>query len=484
MLLARLKDIVTLSAFGAVALFLVSCGGGGNDSTPGPSANVTERTVETGRFIDSPVIGISYIVGDEVGVTDETGSFRYVAGSKVQFKVGDIMIGEALGQSIVTPVDLVSGARDERDSTVTNITRFLLAVDDDANPDNGITLTEIVRDLGIGKAINFAQAPEVFENDGDVQVIVAELTAGTHAGARALVTTETAQAHLKSSLLDLLKGSYEGALTNAETGVWTFAVSRTGNVTGTATLANGGTLPLSGAITSSGDVQLGVSTFLTITGSISRSGGILGTWRNTSSGENGTLSGEKTSAQSIETDPSLSADVADASPRVKLATNLGDIVIELNESKAPITVTNFLRYVEDEFYDGTIFHRVIDDFMIQGGGFTESYIPKQSRDPITNEAANGLKNVRGAIAMARSSDPHSATSQFFINVVDNDFLNYRASNDNEWGYAVFGKVVSGMDIVDAINSVKTAARGPFREDAPQQTVVILSATVVDPAGGL
>ncbi len=160
---------------------------------------------------------------------------------------------------------------------------------------------------------------------------------------------------------------------------------------------------------------------------------------------------------------------------VKLETSMGSIVIELNEQAAPVTVKNFLGYVEEGFYDGTIFHRVIPDFMIQGGGFTVEMVQKQTHDPIINEANNGLKNERGTIAMARTSDPNSATCQFFINHRDNGPLNY-VENVNP-GYAVFGKVIEGMDVVDAIASVKTTTRMGY-DDVPVEPVVIKSARVV------
>lgn len=169
---------------------------------------------------------------------------------------------------------------------------------------------------------------------------------------------------------------------------------------------------------------------------------------------------------------------AEDHPRVKLQTSMGDVVIELVPEKAPKSVANFLEYTKAGFYDGTIFHRVIPTFMIQGGGFTEKYQQKQVRAPIPNEANNGLKNVRGSIAMARTSDPASATAQFFVNVVDNEFLDYRSATPQGWGYAVFGKVVEGMDVVDKIRNVSTGAGGPFGGDVPTKTIVIQRATVV------
>lgn len=159
---------------------------------------------------------------------------------------------------------------------------------------------------------------------------------------------------------------------------------------------------------------------------------------------------------------------------VKIQTTMGDIILELDKEKAPITSENFLTYVQENFYDGTIFHRVISNFMIQGGGFAPDMAEKKTNPPITNEASNGLKNDRGTIAMARTSNPHSATSQFFINLVDNDFLNYSPQNP---GYAVFGKVIEGMDVVDKIAKVKTATKGPH-ENVPVESVIIESATIV------
>ncbi len=161
---------------------------------------------------------------------------------------------------------------------------------------------------------------------------------------------------------------------------------------------------------------------------------------------------------------------------VKLNTNYGTIVLELNTDKAPKTVANFLQYAKDGFYDGTIFHRVINGFMIQGGGMQPGMVEQQTRDPIQNEADNGLTNARGSIAMARTPDPHSASAQFFINVADNDFLNYRAATQDGWGYCVFGKVVEGMEVVDKIKGVETGNRG-YHQDVPVDDVVIESVEV-------
>ena len=164
------------------------------------------------------------------------------------------------------------------------------------------------------------------------------------------------------------------------------------------------------------------------------------------------------------------------SSRVRLQTNHGDIVLELNAQAAPLTVENFLRYVNDGFYDGTVFHRVIQDFMIQGGGVTAELSKKQTHEPIQNEADNGLRNLRGTVAMARTSDPHSATSQFFINTVENAYLDHQAKTDKGWGYCVFGKVVEGMEVVEAIEKVPTTTKQGWR-DVPVEAVVIQKAVI-------
>ncbi len=160
---------------------------------------------------------------------------------------------------------------------------------------------------------------------------------------------------------------------------------------------------------------------------------------------------------------------------VKLETSHGEIVIELNEGKAPVTCANFLTYVKEGFYDETIFHRIIPNFMVQGGGFDAEMEQKKTYDPIVNEANNGLANQRGSLAMARTNDPHSASSQFFINLVDNAFLNYNPPQSD--GYAVFGQVVEGMDVVDVMASVPTGRQG-HHDDVPMEPVMILKAMVV------
>ena len=170
--------------------------------------------------------------------------------------------------------------------------------------------------------------------------------------------------------------------------------------------------------------------------------------------------------------PAMAESLDNQHQRVEMQTNFGNIVIELDAAHAPVTVANFMAYVNSNAYDNTIFHRVIKDFMIQGGGFKSDYSKTPTRPPIANEADNGLRNRRGTIAMARSREPDSATNQFFINTVDNDFLDHRSNSMSGWGYAVFGKVVSGMDVVDSINALPTSRFGPFSGDVPVNTVLI------------
>ena len=166
--------------------------------------------------------------------------------------------------------------------------------------------------------------------------------------------------------------------------------------------------------------------------------------------------------------------------KVKLETNLGAIILQLDAAKAPVSTKNFVTYVQEGQYDGTIFHRVIPGFMAQGGGYTEAFKQKATHEPIKNEADNGLKNKRGTVAMARTSDPNSATAQFFINYVDNAFLDYKSPTPQGWGYAVFGEVVEGMNIVDDMAKIPTGPGGPMPTDVPSKPIVIQKATVISP----
>ncbi len=187
-----------------------------------------------------------------------------------------------------------------------------------------------------------------------------------------------------------------------------------------------------------------------------------------------------------ETTPAAAPAEAAAAPapKVALTTNLGRIVIELDSAKAPKSAENFLQYVRDGFYSGTVFHRVIPGFMAQGGGFTADLQLKPTRAAIPNEANNGLSNLRGTVAMARTNDPHSATAQFFVNVVDNQRLDFVSEQDGLWGYAVFGKVVEGMEVIDKIIAIPTGGQGPLPRDVPMEPVVIESAELLaeTPAG--
>lgn len=178
---------------------------------------------------------------------------------------------------------------------------------------------------------------------------------------------------------------------------------------------------------------------------------------------------------------SLAASICLAeAPQVRLSTNQGDMVIELEPDRAPVTVENFLKYVEDGFYAGTIFHRVIEGFMIQGGGFDETFRRKATRSAIPNEANNGIRNQRYTISMARTNSPHSATAQFFINTEDNRNLDHTEPSARGWGYAVFGRVVEGQEIVDKISQMPTGPGGPFSRDAPREKVVINEVLLVAP----
>lgn len=168
--------------------------------------------------------------------------------------------------------------------------------------------------------------------------------------------------------------------------------------------------------------------------------------------------------------------------KVKFTTTLGEIVLELDDEKAPISTQNMIEYIESGHYDGLLFHRIIDGFMVQGGGYDHELKKRKGRSPIENEAKNGLKNVKGAVAMARTPDIGSATSQFFINVVDNPFLDHKDETPEGYGYAVFGKVIEGEETVDKIRQAKTGAKGPFSKDCPVEDIVIEKAEVLDGEG--
>lgn len=187
---------------------------------------------------------------------------------------------------------------------------------------------------------------------------------------------------------------------------------------------------------------------------------------------------KKTAAKTTKTPKTAKTKKAESSNvNILMKTNIGDIELELYPDKAPITVENFVSYINDKFFDGLIFHRVIDGFMIQGGGFDDRLSQKQTKSPIKIESDNGLKNDRGTIAMARTNDPNSATSQFFINLVDNNFLNFRSPDVSGYGYAVFGKVTKGMDVVDKIGTVPTGSFG-YMQDVPKYLIQIETITLI------
>lgn len=187
---------------------------------------------------------------------------------------------------------------------------------------------------------------------------------------------------------------------------------------------------------------------------------------------------KKTAEKTTKTPKAAKAKKAESSTvNILMKTNIGDIELELYPDKAPITVENFVSYINDKFFDGLIFHRVIDGFMIQGGGFDDRLSQKQTKSPIKIESDNGLKNDRGTIAMARTNDPNSATSQFFINLVDNNFLNFRSPDVSGYGYAVFGKVTKGMDVVDKIGTVPTGSIG-YMQDVPKYLIQIETITLI------
>jgi hypothetical protein len=252
--------------------------------------------VNQGQFLDSPVEGLSFISGGESGVTDAAGMFTFEEGATVEFSIGGIVVGEATAQSIMTPVDLVPGARGETNPTVINISRFLQTLDNDNNPGNGITITGSVRTQAAGASIDFDQDVIAFENDSNVQAVVAELTALTDAGARPLTSSQEAQDHLRNTLLERLAGTYSGTFSGDDSGTWTVDVDVTGNIIGSGVSREAGPFEIFGAVTSSGEATFaagGVTTGATFSGTLSFSGEASGTWVNEFAGESGTFSGSK-----------------------------------------------------------------------------------------------------------------------------------------------------------------------------------------------
>ncbi len=277
---------VIISSF--LLLSACSSGGGGSDNSPDNSAT------QSGVFIDSPVEGLAYVSDTLSGTTDADGTFNYAANETVNFSIGGITLGSAFGAAVITPVDIVNGATSETDPVVTNIARFLQTLDDDGNPDNGITISSTVSNLAAGKNINFTLSTSDFENNGNVQTVVAELTAPTLAGARTLVTATQAQAHMNGSLIALLSGSYSGRFSGDDTGVFSIIIDNDGAITGTGqgsdeAFSVSGTVNSDGSAEAAGNVTTGAN-FIMI---IKRDGAISGTWSNSTFGLSGELTGSK-----------------------------------------------------------------------------------------------------------------------------------------------------------------------------------------------
>lgn len=277
-----------------MAVLLTACGGGGGSSDGGGGNNSGGGGgVKQGRFIDSSVSGLRYS-GSQSGFTDAQGTFSYNEGAIVQFFIGDIVIGGAAANSIMTPVSLVQGAADETNPTVTNIARFLQTLDNDGNPNNGITITTAVSNLAAGKTINFNQTVANFGNDANVLTVVNDLTAVTSAGTRPLVSSSYAQNNLRTAILGILSGNYSGTFSGDASGTWTMVIDSSGNINGTAVNSNGGTTAATGTVSSNGTAVMGiVATGATFSGTITLTGQVSGTWVDISAGESGTFSGSK-----------------------------------------------------------------------------------------------------------------------------------------------------------------------------------------------
>jgi hypothetical protein len=270
-------------------LGLTACGGGG-----GGSASSGENT---GVFVDSEVGGVRFVTATREGTTDSTGSFTYASGETVSFYVGDILIGQATGSPLITPVQLVSGADDATDPTVTNIARFLQTLDEDGNPDNGITITDSVIALTAGQSVNFNESTTDFTNNGAVQTLVATLTAATSAGARSLVSVADAQSHLNSSIFNAFSGAWSGTYTSSyDSGTWSVIISTNGSISGSGVDGDGDVFTISGSVNTSGNASLtagGTSSGARFSGTADYSNGtISGTWVNTGITD-GTWSGSK-----------------------------------------------------------------------------------------------------------------------------------------------------------------------------------------------
>lgn len=273
---------VIISSF----LLLSACSSGGGNS---PDNNATQ----SGVFIDSPVEGLSYASATLNGTTDADGTFSYETNETVTFSIGDITLGSTSGAAVITPVDMVSGATSETDPVVTNIARFLQTLDDDGNPDNGIIISNTVSNLAAGKNIDFMLSTSDFENNGNVQTVIADLTASTSAGARTLVTATQAQTHLNGSLIALLSGNYSGSFSGGDTGTFSITIDNNGTITGTGQ-GSDETFSISGTVSSNGAAAAGnATTGASFVMNINRDGTVSGTWTNSMFGLSGTLVASK-----------------------------------------------------------------------------------------------------------------------------------------------------------------------------------------------
>lgn len=276
-----LQKYFQIPAGGLLIYILAACGGGGGgSSSPSPSSEVA--ITANGILLDAPVEGARYVSGSVTGITDANGTFQYEIGDSVRFYVGDILLGEAVGKPMITPVDFFNGA-DINNDTVTNIARFLQTIDEDKNPDNGIQISQNVRDLAKNRSVRFSQSPAAFDNDGNVQIIISELTAATGAGARPLVSSTIAQNHLSQSIWSYYAGSYEGAFTGDDSGSLNVSFTANGVITGTGNSNKLGAFFISGSLGTDGSFTLaaeGINTGATYSGAITADKMISGTWDN------------------------------------------------------------------------------------------------------------------------------------------------------------------------------------------------------------
>lgn len=281
-----MKTQLLLPVIISLFLLLSACSSGGGNS---PDNNATQ----SGVFIDSPVEGLSYASATLNGTTDADGAFSYKTNETVTFSIGDITLGSTSGAAVITPVDMVNGATSETDPVVTNIARFLQTLDDDGNPDNGIMISNTVSNLAAGKNIDFMLSTSDFENNGNVQTVVAELTASTSAGARTLVTATQAQTHLNGSLIALLSGNYSGSFSGGDTGTFSITIDNDGTITGTGQ-GSDEAFSISGSVNSNGAAAAGnATTGASFVMNINRDGTVSGTWTNSMFGLSGTLVASK-----------------------------------------------------------------------------------------------------------------------------------------------------------------------------------------------